>query len=364
VDYAAGDVAGNWVQATDNCVRGRSPGLHNAAAGGLCDQLLITEVMSNPLVEDTGEYIEVFNAGFEPVDLAGMQIVDNIQWDTLGPYMGGTTVVQPGAFALIIDAEFNGDYDIPAGVTVVTTLDTSLGNSLGVKDVVALWQGDHMVDVYGYPFNAGNGLSVERVQSRATDAAENWVASPCASGGSPGLANCAQGGTAGASGNSIYEVTITEVMANADDENSEEYVEIYNYGSVAIDLSLFVIWDGDAVDTLFDFNGGGTVLQPGQYGVIIDFDYDDVTDRYDLGRTGALLLTTSDTRIGSGLSTSDEIFLLEPDGQTLIDSFTSPSNPGNDISIEKIDRLGGDIASNWRPTACGAGNTVGVDNCP
>jgi hypothetical protein len=365
VDYAAGDTAANWVSADGACVRPRSPGLFNGASGGICDPILITEVMSNPLNEDRGEYVELFNAGFAPVDLAGLLLQDNIQTDTLAAYQGGSTVVAPGAFALIIDAEHDGFFDIPAGVTVVTTTDTSLGNSLSVRDVVSLWQGDHMLDVYGYPFNAGNGISVERVQARATDAAENWVASPCAAGGSPGRANCAEGGSAGASGSSMFEVVITEVMANADDEDTGEFVELYNYGNAPIDLGYFVLWDGDAVDTLFDFFGGtDTVLQPGEYAVVLDFEYDYVSDPYGLLNTDALWLTTSDTTLGSGLSTSDDVFLLEPDGLTLVDSFTSPSNPGNAISIEKVDRLGGDINSNWRATSCDDGHTAGRDNCP
>jgi hypothetical protein len=366
VDYGVGDAAGNWRRANLSCVRSFSPGLYNGSAGGICDQVLINEVMSNPLNEDRGEYIELYNAGYEPVDLAELRIVDNIQSDDLVAWQGGTTIVNPGAFALIIDSEYSAaQYAIPSGLTVVATADSSLGNNLGVTDDVSLWLGDHLIDLYGYPFNAGNGFSVERVQARATDAAENWVISPCPTGGSPGLANCAVGGNAGGSGSSLYELVVTEVMSNADNEDTGEFVEIYNYGSSAVDLALFVFWDGDELDTVHDFWGGtNTVLLPGEHAVLLDYEYDAVADVYGLWGSGALMLTTSDTTLGSGLSTNDEAFLLEPDGLTLIDSFTSPSNPGNAVSIEKIDRLGGDIASNWRATTCNGGHTAGENNCP
>ena len=76
VDYAGADSADNWAPATDYCDRGRSPARLNGAAGGICEPLIITEVMANPLTEDTGEFIEIFNAGSVAVDLAGLKIAD------------------------------------------------------------------------------------------------------------------------------------------------------------------------------------------------------------------------------------------------------------------------------------------------
>ncbi len=365
IDYNVADVASNWAAGTDACARGRTPGRLNGNAGGLCEQLLINEVMSNPFNEDRGEYIELYNPGLTPVELAGIQLTDGIQTDTLAPFQGGTTVVGPLSYAVIVDAEYNGSYNIPAGITVVATEDTSLGNGLSIRDEIRLWDGDHLIDLYGFPFNAGNGRAVERIRSRATDSRDNWVASPCPTGASPGTDNCAVGGTTGGSGTSLVEVVLTEIMANALDEDLMEYVEIYNYGTTPVDLALFVFWDGDQLDTVQDWFGGtDTVLMPGDYGLILDFEYDLLADPYDLLAAPTLLLTTSDTSLGSGIATSDDIFLYEPDGATLVDSFTSPSNPGNGVSIEKIDLLGGDVASNWRPTDCGTTETAGLPNCP
>ncbi len=359
VDYAGGDIAGNWADATLGCTRGRSPGRLNGAAGGICDQLLINEIMSNPLVEDTGEFVEIFNGGFDPVDLAGLLIADPTHTDTITDYLGGSTILDPGSFAVVVDAEYAGQYNIPVDALIVTTTDTTIGNGMAVLDEVSLWEGDYLIDAMNFPFNAGNGYSIERIWDRATDAAVNWVISPCPSGASPGDVNCAEGGTIGGSGTSTIEVVISEIMANALDEDTGEYIEIYNYGLVPVDLHLFVLWDGDALDQIFGYLiPDDAVLQPGEYAVILDNEY---AFEYSIP-VGALLLTTGDTTLGSGLATTDDVFFFEPDGSTLIDSFTSPTNPGNGISIEKEDLLGGDVLSNWRDAACGP--TPGDVNCP
>ena len=359
VAYDGGDLAGNWADATLGCTRGRSPGRLNGAAGGICDQLLINEIMSNPLVEDTGEFVEIFNGGYDAIDLAGLTIGDPTHLDTITDYLGGDTVLDPGAFAVIVDAEYAGEYAIPGDALLVTTTDTTIGNGLAVLDEVSLWEGDHLIDAMNFPYNAGNGFSVERVWDRATDAAENWIISPCPAGASPGDVNCAEGGTVGGSGTSTIEVVLTEIMANALDEDTGEYVEIYNYGAVPVDLHLFVLWDGDAIDQLFGYwYPDDTILNPGEYAVILDNEY---AFEYAIP-AGALMLTTGDTTLGSGLATTDDVFLFEPDGLTLIDSFTSPTDPGNGVSTEKIDLLGGDLLSNWRDASCGP--TPADTNCP
>ena len=359
VDYAGGDNVGNWADATLGCSRGRSPGRLNGASGGICDQVIINEIMSNPLVEDTGEFVELFNAGFDPVDLADLTIGDPTHLDSITAYLGGSTVLDPGTFAVIVDAEYAGEYNIPGDALVVTTTDTTIGNGLAVLDEISLWEGDHLVDAMNFPFNAGNGYSVERIWDRATDAAANWVISACPGGASAGDVNCAEGGTIGGSGTSAVEVVISEIMANALDEDTGEYIEIYNYGAVPVDLHLFVLWDGDAIDQLFGFfNPADTILAPGEYAVVLDNEY---AYEYSIP-VGALMLTTGDTTLGSGLATTDDVFLFEPDGLTLIDSFTSPSDPGNGVSIEKIDLLGGDVLSNWQAAACGP--TPADTNCP
>ncbi len=368
IDYSTAgttDAASDWTEGDTNCTTGITPGRLNQPAGGICSPLVINEVMANAINEDRHEFIELFNAGLDAVDVSTLTIRDNIQIDTLQAYSGGSTMLGSGEYAVILDAEYDdAQYDIPSGALLLTTGDTSLGNSLGVNDEISLWIGDSRLDIYNFPFNPGNGISAEQIGVWNSDAAANWTASTCATGSSPGQANCATGGTAGGSGTSLYELVLTEVMANADDEDTDEFIEIYNWGSAPIDVSLFTVWDGDQIDTIHDFYGGtGTVVAPGEYAVIIDAEYDIIGDKYGLS-SAPILLTTSDTTIGSGLSTSEAVYLFEPDGLTLIDSYTHPANPGNATSREKADPLGGDIGSNWVDTSCNGGNTAGAASCP
>jgi hypothetical protein len=154
----------------------------------------ITEVMSNPLNEDTGEFVEIYNPGPDSVDLIDFRLGDPSSTDVLVGYNGGGTELGPDSYAVIVDFEYNNEYSIPDGVLVVTTGDTTLGNSLAVGDWVqfeyvgTVWT--QVLDTYFYPFNAGNGVSVERVDLRIQDSPDNWLASSCAAGSSPGGDNC------------------------------------------------------------------------------------------------------------------------------------------------------------------------------
>ncbi len=187
------DEPSNWL--SSSCASGSSPGLSNCVsytpiANG-SSTLTLTEVMSNPLVESTGEYVEVYNHGVTAVDLWGLILYDGDAWDFVREYQGGTTLVDPGAYALIVDNDYAGQYASPAAVTVVTVDDSTLGSGLATSDTVHLYEADGyaVIDSYGFPFNAGNGNSVEKIDLEAGDIDANWVVSPC--GHTPGAVNCA-----------------------------------------------------------------------------------------------------------------------------------------------------------------------------
>ena len=360
VDYTLGDSSSNWKVATDYSTRGRSPGRLNGAALGTCEPLLITEVMANADDEDTGEFVEIYNAGSGAVDLAGLVFTDGDELDTLKSFGGGSTILGAGEYALIVDAEYAGEYILDSSLIVVTTGDTTLGNGLAVTDEIALYEADgqSLIDAFLYPQNPGNAISIERVRyGGALDTDASWTASTCAAGSSPGADNCSGGSTGG---ESSYDILITEIMANADDESTGEFVELYNAGTSTVDLLNFVLWDGDALDTIIGYSTySDTLLAPGQYAVILDADY---AGEYTLPK-GALLLRTDDSTIGSGLATSDPVYIYESDAATLVDSFTFPENPGNAVSIERVDLSTGDIESNWEASSCTSGSSPGQAGC-
>jgi|GEM_PF-974385 len=342
--------------AVSSCASGSSPGQ------GACDDgggpapgdavaLVISEVMANALDEDTGEFVEIYNAGPDPVDLAGYRIDDGDKDEVLQAYQGGSTLLASGEYAVILDAEYADDYAIPAGTVLLTTFNTTIGSGLSTNDPIVLRAPNRTaaLSTFAFPFNPGNGVSAERQDLTGPDQPGNWSASTC--GASPGQVNCSGSAPPPTSAPLVaVGLVISEVMANPINEGTSEYVELYNGGSTPIDLLDYRIDDGDGSDTLVGFGGGGTVLQPGQYGVVLDPDY---ADAYSIPAV-ALLLTVSNGAIGNGLSTTDPITLSTPDGpgSMVIATFSFPSNPGNGKSLEALTLSAGDALSNWGTSSC------------
>lgn len=319
--------------------------------------LVINEVMANPDVESTGEYIELYNVGQDPVDLAGLIITDGDQDDVIEAYQSGSTIVPAGGYAVIVDPDYAGQYSIPGAATVVTVGNANLGNGLSTNDPIELREanGYVVIDDWTIPYNPGNDVSVERVDVLAGNLASNWVNSPC--GNSAGAVNCAAGVIAP---NDPSTLRITEVFANANDEATGELVELWNMGTEDVDAAGLVVDDGDSTDALIGYNGGDTIIPAGAYAVILDPGY---TGQY-LIPADAVLLTTGDATIGDGLAnSSDPVTLLDTDGTTVIDTFSFPSDPGNGISLEKVDYAVGDVASNWAASTCPIGHSAGRLSC-
>jgi len=358
IDYALGDVSSNWAGST--CPISHSGGRLSCNAGGVGDGIVINEIMNNPLNEQTGEFVEVKNIGPGSVDLAGLWITDGDQLDQLESYNGAPTIIAPNEYALIVDRNVVADYTIPAGIAVLTTGDNHIGNGIATTDPIHLleFDGASTIDTWLAPYNPGNGLSVEKVNALSGDAVANWeTATSCAAGSSPGLENCISytpiaGGTT--------TLVISEVMANPLVESTGEFVEVYNDGSVAIDLWGLIIYDGDAWDFLREFNSGTTVVQPGEYAVIVD---QDMVSDYTIP-AGVTVVTVDDGSIGSGLAASnDQVLLYEADGYSLIDAYAFPFNPGNGVSADRIDLTAADSVGNWQGSTCAAGNSIGVASC-
>ncbi len=361
VNLELGDVPDNWIAAPCPEAPFASPGAENCvASGGNINPadltLLINEVMANPLDEDTGEFIELYNYGDEPVDPQGLILDDGDASDVLTGESGA--LLAPGAYALVLDPEYTGEYALPEGVLILYPSDTSLGSGLSTNDPISLKAPDGitLLSSFSFPFNPGNGTSVERLGDLG-DVPENWLASSCAGGSSPGRSNCiSEGG-----GQPIGEVSliINEVMANPLDESSGEFVELRNMGDDPVDLQGFLLSDGDSVDSIEGYQGGPTMLPAGGWALILDQDY---SAQYTIPEA-TLLLTVDDRTIGSGLTNDDPIELLMPDGFSLIDSYSFPFNPGNGLSVEKIDPLLGDVAENWAASCAETGSTPGAPNC-
>jgi competence ComEA-like helix-hairpin-helix protein len=362
IDVDTPDVPDNWTPSP--CTAGHSAGRPNCAYGPVDPveppPLVINEFMSNPVDEDTGEFVELYNQGSQAVDAAGLVISDGDATDVLGAFPGSsTTLIPAGGYALILDPEYAGEYTIPAGTVLLAPQNTTIGNGLATTDPITLYAPDGLtvVSSCSFPFNPGNGISVER-KGDTGDVETNWVASPCPTGASPGAPNCAATGVIPARS----QLTISEVMANPEDEAKGEFVEIKNVGTESFDLTGYFISDGDASDTLEGYAGGSALLAPGGYAVILDRDYGDIAAPYDIP-AGTVLLTVDDASIGSGLSTDDPVTLLKPDGYTALSTFQHPFNPGNGTSAERIDLSASDTPDNWIASPCPQGSSPGRQNC-
>ena len=347
----ANDPAATFVPSP--CASGASPGEPNCAAGAgpppaPSVDVIITEVMANPVDEDTGEFVELYNRGAIPVDLAGLLLSDGDTEEPLQPFASGATTLAPGAWAVVLDAEYAGDYELPAAALLLTTDDTSIGSGLATNDPITLRAPDatRPIATFAFPFNPGNGVSAERIDRVAADLASNWVASPC--GASPGAANCASGGEPPpASPLVVAGVVISEVLANPLDEGTGEYVELYNAGPAAVDLAGWRLSDGDADDILIAVSGGPTSLAPGHFALVLDRDY---AGQYAIPGA-AVRLTTDDATLGNGLATSDPIVVSDASG-AVVATFSFPANPGNGRSLEAATLTGGDVAANWVVSTC------------
>ncbi|MBN1945241.1 MAG: lamin tail domain-containing protein [Bradymonadales bacterium] len=364
VSLSLGDIQGNWAQSS--CELGCSPGYLNcvsSASSGPRLPLVITEVMANPLDEDTGEFIELYNRGIDPVDAAGLILNDGDAVDTLTGYQGHGTLVPAGGYALIVDSEYAGDYDLPAGLVLLTTPDTTLGSSLGLTDPIRLLatNGIETIDSFRYPFNPGNGVSAERIDMRGFDSPDNWTASNCESRSSPGRHNCAASETG-----LPKQLRLTEIMSNqagTEDVGQGEFIELINLGERSVDLAgmwLIVGPEGaTARDGLVPYLGGDTVVPPGGFALIVDPQYD---DRYDIA-PGTVVLTIDDSNFGSSsMATTHHVSLYDVDGLTILDAFRYPSDPGDGYSLYRISLAVADSAANWDATPCGA--TPGTNTCP
>ncbi|MEO0080130.1 MAG: FlgD immunoglobulin-like domain containing protein [candidate division WOR-3 bacterium] len=185
---------------------------------------------------------------------------------------------------------------------------------------------------------------------------------------------------------------ITEVMANPKGpsgahwpEDRNEFVEVYNTSSQAVDLHDAILDDGDKADRLCAWADssilsdnptliiGSTWLGPGCYAVVLDSEYCDPNPLggevrpYRFGES-TLILTTHNTTIGNGLATTDPVTIITVEGDTATfgtpknpdDSF--PSDPGDGLSWERIWFNRPDMAGNWAVCRDPSGSTPGRRN--
>jgi len=168
-------------------------------------------------------------------------------------------------------------------------------------------------------------------------------------------------------GSGVSQVTLTEIMFKPiGDGDLDEFIEIYNTGTSTINLSGWRISDGEDDDQLIAY-AQGLLLEPGQFGLILDPDYfDHESNTYEgMVPTSALVLTIDGATFGGYGLLNDEsevVSLIRAAGDTVSQHAYSPENEKG-YSDEKIMPGAGDTVTNWANSRTlkgspGAWNTV------
>jgi len=206
----------------------------------LCaSRVVITEVMANPRgstgahgPEDRNEFVELYNPTGRAVDLHDWTLDDGDSKDRIVAWCDsailadsrqlliGTTWLLPGHYAVILDSEYTdpnpvGDwvqpYHLGDRTLVLTTGNTTLGNGLAGTDPVVVCSPYGDTTTFGTPFDpadgfprdAGDGLSWERVRVDEPDAPDNWAVCPDTAGCTPGDTNATA---------SCWDLTVVSVV--------------------------------------------------------------------------------------------------------------------------------------------------------
>ena len=183
----------------------------------VCVYPIITEVMVDPAGSETGslspgdrnEFIEVYNPDDDTVDMAFLKIRDNAEIDSIVPFIEilqfypevkATTKIPPKSYGVILDKEYmlEGEnhlpYDLPDGVSVMTTKDTDLGNGFSSNDTICIIDGNgNVLSSFGlgsgFPLRTRDGVSFERKYYWGPDNGENWRYCEDENGNSCGMEN-------------------------------------------------------------------------------------------------------------------------------------------------------------------------------
>ncbi len=291
---------------------GPEPAASTDAAAVPVPLLRVTEIFASAGMgsrDAAFEWVEVFNAGSEPIDLAGWTIADNRAVDDL-PGL----VVAPGAYVTI-----GGSAEAADGTVDIVVEDGRIGNGLANGgDVVTLRDAlGRVVDEVDY---RAPPIPLPEVGQSIALSGDAWVLntvpSPGGDGVTPPPAEVAEQPPASSqpppAGDAAQEeeadlpaappvpaLRITEIFASAGMGSRDaafEWVEVFNAGSEPIDLAGWTIADNRAVDEL-----AAGVVGPGA--------------RVTIGGSaeaadGMVDVVVEDGRIGNGLANGGDVVTL------------------------------------------------------
>jgi hypothetical protein len=168
------------------------------------------------------------------------------------------------------------------------------------------------------------------------------------------------------------DVVINEVLANAADEDTGEFVELYNTGTTPVNVQDWRLYDPDDTnDTITDYTGTndwgstGTSIPAGGYAIVVDPQYAGESNTYldsNADPSKVVMLTIAeDVTLGNNLANKGDTVTID-DNSGYTASFTWTTDAGDSTSWEKKNPTGGDSSSNWGVCTDPNGSTPGVQN--
>lgn len=234
-----------------------TPGLSNKIAelnsGPAVDPAGSSDLIINEIVAksdddaflDGSDWIELYNAGTEPVNLSGYLLADS-----------GSE-----QFSLPVGWLEAGEYFVIAAVGAEGADSSSMPFKLGSEDAVLLYLDDELVGRLSWADGEalkGNGYGlVEGVEETTIP--------------TPGAENKAD---EEAQGNPDSGLMINEIVAKSDDDSylgGNDWIEIYNAGTETVDLSQYTLADSGSDKIALP----AIQLSPGEYLVIAAVDSED-----------------------------------------------------------------------------------------
>lgn len=241
------------------------PGGLRAAPGHIVS-VAINEVMANPLDEDSGEFVELYNWSDAPVDLAGWRLADaadsnDLIEDYASPHDWGLagTVLPAGGYAVVVDPEYAGQYNAllqaraDSGGVILLTIgkDTTIGNGLtNDGDVVLVSDRAGFTASFAWTSDCGQGISWEKIEAQLGDGQDNWACCQHVAGSTPGFRNSVS--------RASYDVRVAPGTLQIvpacpwPGQEADMRVTIHNQGKSPADgVEVFFFQDADA-DTMID----------------------------------------------------------------------------------------------------------------
>lgn len=204
--------------------------------------LVINEVNSSP-----DDWVELMNIGDTALDLTGWELRDNSD-DHRWQFAAGTTI-ESGALLLVQADSVGLVFDDATDTYIEGVFDEAIG--IGSGDSIRLYDAQgNLVDSHSWTEHANVNGDESASWGRYPDGTGSFVLMP-ESAGEP---------------NSWYApaVVINEVESNSDDT---DWVEVYNPGTEAVDISGWYLFDNDPTGHAGDIIpvAEGTVLEPGAF---------------------------------------------------------------------------------------------------